>query len=323
MVSWSWSSHGWSRWWCFVILLPVWIQSFSWRHKGSTTRRFTTQILALDSSTLASTIDTTSWFDSFAQTFSGDFDNYDQVVTDRLAGSFPREGGGHEHIHCTLVPISPHERLAAFYFDGNPNNIFRFRYYHYQLVVDDYQQPKQIDMMLYTIHPDLELEFRQESDPMKWIDLWTAACRTTTVANLVTLLPNCDVQWSTTPDPIQHWYHISDQSGFHAIMTYGEALVKSQRDPNVLILVRDQLSLLDNEFWIHDRGYNPDTMEFIYGNQNLIPYQLKRVTQIQTDTTMTRLVSNDNLQWTLGPAYRTEEEYQQKLSDLGKTHIKN
>ena len=301
-----------------MTLLPVWIHSFSCRQLHSTTRHFSTRILSIDTSASTSastsTADKTLWFDSFVQTFSGDFDNYDQVVTDRLAGLFPREGGGHEHIHCTLIPISHNERLAAFYFDGNPNNIFRFRYYNYQFIVDEHQQPKQINMKLYTIHPDLEFILRQESDPIKWITLWTAAyCSTTTIANLVTLLPNCDVQWSTTPDPIQHWYHTSDQSGFHAVMTYGEALVQSQRDPDVLILVRDQLTLLDNEFWIHDRGYNPNTMEFIYGNQKLIPYHLKRVTQILPNTT-TRQVSNDTLQWTLGPAYRTEQEYQQKLS---------
>jgi len=61
--------------------------------------------------------------------FQGDFDNYAQVFEDRKNGLLPRDGGGHEHFHCTLVPVTESSRLAAFFFDGNPNRIFRFRYY--------------------------------------------------------------------------------------------------------------------------------------------------------------------------------------------------
>jgi hypothetical protein len=38
--------------------------------------------------------------------FQGDFDNYAQVVEDRKQKLEPREGGGHEHFHCTLVPVT-------------------------------------------------------------------------------------------------------------------------------------------------------------------------------------------------------------------------
>uniref|UniRef100_A0A7S1ZWM5 F-box domain-containing protein n=1 Tax=Trieres chinensis TaxID=1514140 RepID=A0A7S1ZWM5_TRICV len=37
--------------------------------------------------------------------FQGDFDNYVQVRRDHAGGLTPREGGGHEHIHCSLVPV--------------------------------------------------------------------------------------------------------------------------------------------------------------------------------------------------------------------------
>jgi CpeT/CpcT family (DUF1001) len=278
-----------------------------------------------------------SWFDSFGEFFSGDFDNYDQVVADRLAGMAPREGGGHEQIHCTLIPLSKKERLAAFYFDGNPSRIFRFRYYklYYddatadatasaaESINDDIVPTVVINMKLYTIHRDLEVALRQEPNPLNWADVWTHS----TVNPKITELPNCDVQWSRTPDPIQHSYTLqqqqqqqqqrqaSEDDGFHAIMTYGEALVESQMMPGVKILVRDQLSLYENEFWIHDRGYNPETMDFIYGNQKLVPYRLKRVSRIMEGTT--RTVINDQLKWTLGPEYRSEEEHQEKLKIVG------
>jgi len=256
------------------------------------------------------------WFDAFADSFSGDFDNYDQVVADRMAGLEPREGGGHENIHCTLVPLSPTERLAAFYFDGNPKRIFRFRYYRLVVV-----QPLCVNMMLYTIRNDVEMKLRQEADPLKWVDIWnTTSDDGNENAIKTSLLPNCDVQWSTCPDPIQHAYYSQHQSeegatAFHAIMIHGEALVESQMMPGVEILVRDQLSLTENELWIHDRGYNPKTMEFIYGNQKLIPYRLKRVSQIAYGSN--RVVTNEELKWTLGPGYRTENEYQEKLLAVG------
>ena len=37
--------------------------------------------------------------------FQGDFDNYNQVYKDRSLGLTPREGGGHEHFHCTLISL--------------------------------------------------------------------------------------------------------------------------------------------------------------------------------------------------------------------------
>ena len=139
--------------------------------------------------------------------------------------------------------------------------------------------------------------------------------------------------------------------GIHAIMVYGEALVDSTMIPGQQILIRDQLSIWGNDgnndddsgdssssssassssssFWIHDRGYDPETMDFIYGNQRGIPYQLDRVTNIVVcdkddstssnshGTTRQREVVRKDLQWTLGPHWRTEEEYQTKLEVLG------
>lgn len=94
--------------------------------------------------------------------FQGDFDNYNQVFKERQAFNMtPREGGGHEHIHCTLVPLQAsyfpidmfesnegtrsivassilntqlynQDRgvvLAIYYLDGQPHRIFRIRLY--------------------------------------------------------------------------------------------------------------------------------------------------------------------------------------------------
>lgn len=243
--------------------------------------------------------------DDLLSTFSGDFDNYEQVVKDRQNGLLPREGGGHEHIHCILVPVATNTRLAAFYFDGNPKKIFRFRFYE---IFDDGV------MKLYTLASDLEGHLRGEVDPTKWPQIYTEY--NSGGGNHIQELSNCDVQWSQVPDPCQHDYALKaypDRPGNHAIMINGEATVESTMMPGAKILVRDQLSLWDDEFWIHDRGFDPATMAYIYGNQLGVPYQLQRVTRIKEGK---RIMCRSGLKWTLGSAWRTEEEYQRKMQAI-------
>ena len=248
--------------------------------------------------------------------FQGDFDNYQQVQQDRQEGMFPKEGGGHEHIHCTLIPVSENARLAAFYFDGMPQAIFRFRYYHLQPVYDNHQDLVAVDTILYTLHPQLETQLRLNStEPLLWPELF----RNFPASHRVTVLPNCEVRWSYQMDPIQHSYAASytssEEAGIHAIMVQGQAIVDSQMAPGTKILIQDQLSLWPDEFWIHDRGYDPDDLtKFIYGNQRGVPYRLDRVTRIVNDQ---RIVTSEDLQWTLGPSFRTPATYKEKLEAVG------
>ena len=46
--------------------------------------------------------------------FIGDFDNYEQVLQDRAKGMEPREGGGHEHIHCAVRRIDSYLTTEQF-----------------------------------------------------------------------------------------------------------------------------------------------------------------------------------------------------------------
>ena len=200
-------------------------------------------------------------WDELLTRFQGDFDNYNQVVEDRAQGLLPREAGGHEHIHCSLVPVAKTARLAAFYFDGDPTAIFRFRYY--QLVPNEVDNT--VDTVLYTIDPALEGLLRQCPDPMEWKRIFVEQ----NGKDRVTLLQDCDVRWSWVLDPVQHAYAVShheqkddNDQGIHAVMVHGEALVESQVMPGVQILIRDQLSLWNDELWIHDRGFEPKSMKF-------------------------------------------------------------
>ena len=289
--------------------------------------------------------------------FQGDFDNYRQVLDDRKHGRLPREGGGHEHIHGTLVPVDRHTRLAGFYFDGAPHAIFRLRYYELQprrivsnnsnttattVTTDDFFLG--VDTILHRLHPALEQELRQCRDPLEWPTLFRRARQHKTYEPLTTILPRCEVRWSTKRDPVQHDYARHRPGGLHAVMVHGEALVPSQfhhPDQQQFILIRDQLSLWENTLLIHDRGYHPETMEFVYGNRRLVPYEMERVSTIRCHDTLplppssttqpstqpqdhrrrrrrlVRTVTNPDLQWTLGPDYRTPAEYEAFLAAMG------
>jgi hypothetical protein len=301
--------------------------------------------------------------------FQGDFDNYEQVMEDRRQNMGPREGGGHEHFHCTLVPITPSSRLAAFYFDANPSRIFRFR--HYKWMYDSQrQQPSAKDvvedstvglmeMQLSTLHPHLEQLLRENSaEPLKWPALFDQFQPAVTTQNKIQPLPKCEVAWSLEHDPIQHSYtqdipensssiddaNLVESSSLHAVMVYGEAIVNSTIVPGMAIRILDQLSLYPDVFYINDRGFDPLTGAYIYGNQRGVPYRLCRVatfsshdafnstTTTSSSTTTTtspsssssssslllqRQVKNLDLAWTLGPKWRTEEEYEEKMNAIG------
>ncbi len=255
--------------------------------------------------------------------FQGDFDNYHQVVQDRARGLLPREGGGHEHIHCTLLPLDvihrPYARLAAFYFDGLPQRIFRFRYYELTPTTtsDDDDNDAAVITQLYLLHPQLEGILRGEENPMEWPRLFDAFTSPNDQPK-TRLLLDCDVQWTLEKDDIQQGWEedisTRDDHGIHAVMLHGEALVDSTMFPGSKIRVMDQLSLWLNHFWIHDRGFDPSTGAFIYGNQAGVPYRLERVANIQQGK---RHVVNTNLQWTLGPLWRTAQEYETNMMWIG------
>jgi len=264
--------------------------------------------------------------------FQGDFDNYDQVVQDRKQGKLPREGGGHENIHCTLVPVEKNTRLAAFYFDGQPQAIYRFRYYVLEPVGASVQDEASamdivtaVDTMLFTLHPELEKQLRLASmAPTEWPRIFRdfSVQGEDKPVPKTSILENCEVRWSYNLDPQQHSYvpesHASPGDGIHAVMVHGEALVESQMMPGRQILIRDQLSLWPDELWIHDRGLDPISMAFIYGNQDGVPYRLKRVCNFESadELPVKRICIGHDLKWTLGPEYRTEALYDAKLEGM-------
>jgi len=260
--------------------------------------------------------------------FQGDFDNYAQVVEDRRQNLQPREGGGHEHFHCTLVPVTESTRLAAFFFDGNPDRIFRFRYYE---MIPPSTEDGAVEMMLNTLHPELEKALKLEaSNPLIWSSIFKDFQPTTENEPKVNRLTNCEISWSFQIDPIQHSYlgdtpeseEREKSKSLHAIMVHGPTIVNSTIVPGMQIRIVDQLSLYEDVFYINDRGFDPTTGSFIYGNQREVPYRLERVSAISSNSALVdeglqRVVTNSDLEWTMGPEFRSAKDYELKLESIG------
>jgi hypothetical protein len=277
-----------------------------------------------------------SIWEGLSDWFQGDFDNYAQVVEDRKQNLEPREGGGHEHFHCTLVPVTESTRLAAFFFDGNPDRIFRFRYYE---IIPPAAKGEAVEMMLNTLHPDLEKLLKsQASNPLLWPSMFENFQPADENESKVNRLTKCEITWSFETDPIQHSYltdipeddETYSSKSLHAVMVHGPTVVNSTMIPGMQIRIIDQLSLFQNTFYINDRGFDPITGSFIYGNQREVPYRLERVSSIYSTSTSTstppssskdgglqRIITNSDLEWTMGSDFRSTEQYKHKVELVG------
>ncbi|KAL3770933.1 hypothetical protein ACHAW5_006808 [Stephanodiscus triporus] len=351
---------------------------------------------------------TTAYYNQLLSMFQGDFDNYYQVVQDRMHELTPGEGGGHEHIHCTLVPCpkyyaendndeknlpcQSHWVLAAFYFNGNPLQIFRFRLYQ---LMPPPSENLPVRMKLNTLSPLLEKQLRgcAEQPCLWWKEVWNVWCRDDSkilqrydaaihaeewnrfqnlgLPTMALPLEGCDVLWDPNWDPLKHSYlYTNDYCDYpncgessaaadasaqpalpagkscHATMEAGSAgaIVDSiSLIPGKRILIKDELSLWKDEFWINDRGYDPDheimdemhhnqpgnafddvDMPFVYGNRMGVPYKLQRVSNFVDGTTnqepfglqLKRIIANSDFEWTLGEKYRTPDMLREKMQKL-------
>ena len=284
--------------------------------------------------------------------FQGDFDNYHQVYTDRCNGLMPRDGGGHEHFHCTLVPLptfpassllnndkSIHYSkfgtvLASYYLDGMPQRIFRLRLYVFYTEQTDHDDDDSVvKMKLYTINTNLETKLRQESADalVQWKTIIQDYITSEPTNDLFSELKRCDIKWTKIPDPIRHAYlkdtsNKKNNDAYHAIMMYdhedGGVLLESQIVPGAYLRIQDELSLWEDELMINDRGHDAnDSTKQIYGNRNGIPYRMKRVAYMENINSdggaVTRRVVDSDLEWTLGEEWRTNELYNEKMNDIG------
>lgn len=105
----------------------------------------------------------------FVGLFSGEFDNYEQIRLERAQGMYPREGGGHEHIHCSIKQIAPDLLFAKYYFNGNSSQVFRSRLY--QVNARDDSERGVIEMRIFRFYEETERTLKAANyniDAIQW-----------------------------------------------------------------------------------------------------------------------------------------------------------
>ena len=211
-------------------------------------------------------------------------------------------------------------------------------------------------MTLYSLSPEVEGMLRGLSGrPLEWVPallryLQSASSSsssdvgTDSTSQPFLELHGCDVEWRPDPDPERHAYaygkaqasssrKLQPDEAHHAVMVNGEATIPSLMNPGSMIRVVDELSLWKDDFWINDRGFDPDTGDFVYGNQRGVPYKMRRVSSLiqslvlkeedgddgasESPLNLQRRIDNEALAWTLGDAYRTSEEYNAAMEAIG------
>ena len=267
----------------------------------------------------------------FCELFTGEFDNYDQALDDRRRGLFPREGGGHEHIHASLrrlaagvprAPGAPADEavdddelarallalggardgdaaaaawLARYYFDGDPARVFRLRVYTLHVAA------AALEMRLW--RPDGAFDARARGArhaPGAVRALLREAAGLGgggdgAPAAGLERLDGCEVFWRAR-----------DGDGFDGAMAGGGCVVCSAPPPPAPareIDVRDQLTLTRAGISLDDRGFDLASGRQLYGNWAGVPYAMTRV--------------GETLRWTLGPAHRSAEQYEARMAALG------
>lgn len=251
-----------------------------------------------------------SFMRDLCHTMQGDWDNYDQVVQDRDRGRSPGKGGGHEHMHCRIK--SAQEYLPAqlkslkmpvlsamYYFNGEPNAVFRFRMYSFCPATSGATNRAVVEMHLWRFLPHVEARLRACGYDLQNFD-WGEG-------DVAERIAGCDIYWAGSCD---------DQCGpgepkFTGLMGENDegTWIDSQNVEGLRILVKDDLKLWREELWVNDRGYDDSVSyctpcgalplflmpcclsmqgNFVYGNQRGVPYKLKRVHP------------GSSLEWTLG-----------------------
>lgn len=203
---------------------------------------------------------------SFLELFHGHFDNVAQVQNERRTGLTPREGGGHEHIHCSLQRVELGEGvgpegsthvLASYYFDGRPERVFRQRLYRLEELRRDPQFGACVRMQIYRLRPEVS-EALQAMEGRAELVAWGADDAAPSLH-----LPTADVFW--------RWLG----ERFEGSMRTESITLTSERTGEPLV-VRDDVALWGDALWVNDRGDDIDG-NYVYGHIDGVPYKMARV----------------------------------------------
>lgn len=207
----------------------------------------------------------------FIKFFVGEFDNWEQVEQERAMRMLPGEGGGHEHIHCSVVPLAADLLFARYYFNGDPRVVFRSRLY--RVHVSDTCTRGLVEMRIFRFYEETERKLKQanyDMDAIQWHE-----------DDVYDWLRGCEVYWEryqpdpATEDDASKRLGIDAGPRFVGYMKGGGCELYS-RELGGRIRVMDDLLLTKEELWVADRGFD-EHGNFVYGNRRGVPYKMKRV----------------------------------------------
>lgn len=201
---------------------------------------------------------------------------------ERDAGLTPREGGGHEQIHCWLQPISlatplptpttpptaaqPSPQrlvLATYYFDGEPQKTFRVRLYALSAAPADAPPGSCVQMSIYRMRNGLEAELKESAGAVASVS-WSEADLAPELR-----IPDCDIFWKWQGGGEGAEGRFEGEMLTESITVFSPVLQKP-------IVVRDDVTLSRGALSCNDRGHDEDGA-FVYGNFLGVPYHMDRV----------------------------------------------
>ena len=200
---------------------------------------------------------------------SGKFNNLLQSRMDSYLGRETARKGGHEFITVNIQKFKSvsceNVFLAHYHYGIDPLDTFRLRCYEFPLprLGADTEKKTELLMKIYKLNPLIESKFKDNFyDLSKYSINFITDCE---------YMENCDVNW--TPIFIQGEF--SNQYKGELVLNGCE--IKSQNDPNKILIVYDELKLNRNNLYINDRIYLKNSGEQIIGNSKGIPYKLSRI----------------------------------------------
>jgi hypothetical protein len=229
----------------------------------------------------------------FRSYFQGEFDNAAQVASERAQGMEAGPAGGHEQIHCILMPLNiPAGSLgedsqfflgATYYFDNRPEAVFRCRVYSFHpppRPADDEEDeesgasfflppPAFAEMRLHRFTPEFEGVMRQNK-----YDLTLLPQTSVELAKVVEELEGCSILWSVSD--ARREGEADNNMSFRGVMREGYCLVQSQREAEIKLKIEDDLLLTKEVLSVNDRGTDCGTGKIVYGNYRGLPYWMER-----------------------------------------------
>lgn len=174
-----------------------------------------------------------------------------------------------------------HTTGATYYFDDQPQAVFRCRVYSFhpppppeettKAWPADWPYQPFAEMRLHRFAPSFEAGLRQGGYDLQRLLRQADADSGAAIEELCA----CSILWGVAEDGRASG-RVGGLLSFRGVMRHGFCEVGSQRDAGVRLRIEDELLLTADELSVNDRGFNCATGRLVYGNQRGVPYRMAR-----------------------------------------------